>query len=156
MSEKYEKSLDDELDWNQANQYHSAVLKISDNSFEIKKLSIVTITAFITVLVKFTNDKLDLSVFISSYLIIFMFWFIDSVTYYYQVKLRINISNHLKNIKTRNTQNGSDISDTFVIETDRIKNKKYKAALNNSMWVYYILLFFNSIALTLFLSGIIQ
>ena len=156
MSEKYEKSLDDELDWNQANQYHSAVLQISDKSFEIKKLSIITITTFITVLVKFTSDKLDLSLFVSTYLIIMMFWFIDSVTYYYQVKLRINISNHLKNIKVRNTQNSSDTSNTFVIEPGRITNKKRKAAFNNSMWVYYILLFFNSIALILFLVGIIK
>jgi len=156
MADKYEKSLDDELDWTKADQYHKAALQISDKCFEIKKLSIVTITAFITVLVKFTKDNLDWSLFISIYLIIIMFWFIDSVSYYYQAKLRQNILDHFNNITERNApQNVTDEEKDKPKQENKFKKIK-KSVFNHSMWVYYIMILFNTITSYLFWIGKIK
>jgi len=150
----YIKTLDDEIDWTQANQYHSAALQISQKSFEIKKLSIVTITAVLTLLANFTENKIDLSFFISAYLMALLFWFLDSVTYYFQEKLRIKISQHLSSIKSRNKGLVDNSLNTYVIDPERIKQNRFKKAVfNHSLWLYYILIILNTVVLITFKLG---
>ena len=90
MSEKLEpyiKSLADELDWKLLDQLHNAVSQVSGFCFEIKKFCVITTFVVLTLLVKFTSDKLDHSLFVAGVLIPLCFWFLDSTGYYYQVKL---------------------------------------------------------------------
>lgn len=148
MANQYQKSLDDELDWTLVNQYHAAVLQISQKSFEIKKLTIVTLAAVLTFISKLSEYRIDSPFFVSAYLIIILFWFLNSYTYYFQIKLRIKISEHLKNIKLRNAKNVTDLSNVYVIEPERIKKSFLrKSILNRSMWIYYILLLLNTLFL---------
>jgi hypothetical protein len=71
MSEnkEYKKSVQDEIDWKIIDQLHSATLNFSSTSLELKKLLIVLIGITVPVLVKLAGDKLDLSLFVTIYLL---------------------------------------------------------------------------------------
>jgi hypothetical protein len=104
---------------------------------------VTTLFVVITVLAKFTQDKLDHSIFVTAVIITILFWFLDSVSFYYQVKLRGMMNGIRESIHKRaKTQ---IISNTIsqAIQPDRIANKQYKlvfdAVFNHSMWLYGIL-----------------
>lgn len=102
MSEQvreYKKSFEDEFDWNLLEQLHKVVLQISSFCFRTKQICITIEIALIGLLIKFTNNKLDTSVFIASFVIPLAFWFLDSVAYYYQVKLRGMMNNIQERLK---------------------------------------------------------
>ena len=65
-AEPYVKSLEDELDWKLLDQLHGAVSQISGFCFEIKKFCVTTTFIILTLLVKFTSDNLDQSLFITA------------------------------------------------------------------------------------------
>jgi len=161
-SEKpYQKNLADEIDFKVVDQLHTAVSQISGFCFEIKKFCIATLFIVLTFIAKFTQDSLDSSIFISSYCMIFSFWFLDSVAYYYQVKLRGKMLSTIDSIKIRNSE--SDInneSKDFIIDKKRIDIKTIKkvffAGINHSMWLYLILLIFTVIAHMLYSNGLIK
>lgn len=147
MEEKiieYKKSFEDELDWNLLDQLHKVVLQISTFCFRTKQICLTVEIAVIGLLIKFTDNKLDESVFIAGLIIPFCFWFLDSIAYFYQVKLRGIMDNIRIRLKERNSQ--LVISDSLfnVIKKERIEKNKIKIVLdsyfNHSMWLYYILL----------------
>lgn len=159
----YQKSLSDEIDFKIVDQLHSAASQISGFCYEIKKLCVATLFIALTFIVKFTNNRLDSSIFISSYCMIFSFWFLDAVSYYYQVKLRGKILTTINNIKERNKEikeiKGTDDGD-MIIERSRIESKLskkiFQAGINHSMWLYLLLTIFSVIANILYIFGIIK
>ena len=84
----YTKSLQDELDWKLLDQLYGVVAQISSFCFEIKKFCVTTLFVVMTLMIKFTSDKLDHSIFVAGLLIPICFWFLDATGYFYQVKLR--------------------------------------------------------------------
>src|SRR5258708_29521344 len=82
----YEKTLEDELDWKLLDQLYGVVSQISSFCFETKKLCVTTEFVVLTLLAKFTTDKLDHSLFVTAMVVPLCFWFLDAVVYYYQVK----------------------------------------------------------------------
>lgn len=88
MTKPYTKTLQDELDWKLLDQLHGAVAQISSFCFEIKKFCVTTLFIVLTLMAKFTSDKLDHSLFVAGLMIPLCFWFLDATGYFYQVKLR--------------------------------------------------------------------
>lgn len=142
-TEPYVKSLEDELDWKLLDQLYGATLQVSNFCFEIKKFCVTTLFVVITVLAKFTQDKLDHSIFVTAVIITILFWFLDSVSFYYQVKLRGMMNSIRESIHKRSKTQIISNTISQAIQPDRIANKQYKlvfdAVFNHSMWLYGIL-----------------
>lgn len=130
---KYEKTLADELDWNTINQLHSATLNISNQSFEIKKLCVTIEIAVLAFIAKFSQDKVDTSLFITGFIVPLMFYGVDCVTYFYQDKLRgvmIVFENTIRSryeLPERNNEHNKG-------------NRKFVAMFNHSHWLYAVLI----------------
>lgn len=139
----YVRSLEDELDWKLLDQLHAAVSQISSFCFEIKKLCVTITFIVLTLLAKFTSEKLDHSLFIAGIIIPLCFWFLDSVGYYYQIKLRGTMTNIIKKIISRNSDNDIAYTGERVIDDNRIDLPKRKLIVNSfanhSMWIYIIM-----------------
>jgi hypothetical protein len=100
----YAKTLDDELDSKLLAQLHSVVSQISSFCFETKKFCVTAEFVVLTLLVRFTADKLDHSLFVAGLAIPLCLWFLDAVAYYYQVKIRGTMESIRQRIKNRNQQ----------------------------------------------------
>jgi len=159
VAQPYTRSLEDELDWKLLDQLYGVVSQISNFCFETKKFCVTTEFVVLTLLVKFTNDKLDHSLFVAGLAIPIGFWFLDSVAYYYQVSLRGTMEKIRERIKKR-TQ-GELLSSTGVpvIAAERINRpgfaRVYDAAINHSMWLYGLIIAADLAAWGLFAHGVI-
>jgi hypothetical protein len=155
--EPYVKSLEDELDWKLLEQLHGAVSQISGFCFEIKKFCVTTTFFVLTLLVKFTSNNLDQSLFITAIIIPLCFWFLDSVGYYYQVKLRGTMQNIREKIQTRGSGNIVSHTGEKIIADERVDLPRYKLVFNSfanhSMWLYAIMILLNIFAWYLFTCG---
>jgi hypothetical protein len=152
MSEQvreYTKSFEDELDWNLLEQLHKVVLQISSFCFRTKQICITIEIALIGLLIKFTDSKIDTSVFVAGFVIPLAFWFLDSIAYYYQVKLRGLMNNIQDRLKKRNIEQLIEDNNSNVIDSKRVEKpllEKIKDSLfNHSMWFYYLLLLSDTI-----------
>ena len=134
------------------------VLQFSGFCFEIKKTCIATIFIVLTLVVTFTDKKLDLSVFTISLITIISFWLLDSTAYFYQVKLRAVMNIKFDKVLEIAGENSKD--QEGAIEDSRADEntlqKLLSSLLNGSMIVYYILLFLNFFGLIMFYSKVIQ
>ena len=160
MDNDYKKSLEDEIDWKIIDQLHTATINFSTTSLEIKKLFFVLTGIAVPSLIKLAHDKLDLSMFITLYILTCTFWFLDSFTYFYQEKLREKMDSHFSLIKNRNKKEviiTSGFNEGFTIEATRTKENRIWRSfiLNPSVRLYWILFVANSIVFLLFLKNII-
>lgn len=134
------------------------VLQFSGFCFEIKKTCIATIFIVLTLVVTFTDKKLDLSVFTISLITIISFWLLDSTAYFYQVKLRAVMNIKFDKVLEIAGENSKD--QEGAIEDSRADEntlqKLLSSLLNGSMIVYYILLFLNFFGLIMFYCKVIQ
>lgn len=155
----YTKSLDDELDWKLLDQLFGVVSQISNFCFETKKFCITTEFVVLTLLVKFTADKLDHSIFVAGLIIPVCFWFLDAVAYYYQVKIRGAMEAIRKQIKNRHREQLVNSSGNPVIEPERINKalhcRVFDAVVNHSMWIYVFLIIADLVVWRLFTCGAI-
>lgn len=78
----------DDLDREQIEQLHAATLKASDSCFELKKLCATVLVPIATLVSVFTDKLLNDAVFLAAILVIVAFWLADTVSYFYQRKLR--------------------------------------------------------------------
>ena len=158
--EPYAKSFEDELDWKMLDQLHGAVSQISNFCFEIKKFCVTTEIAVLAVLIKFTSEKLDHSIFVTGILIPLCFWFLDAIGYFYQVKLRGLMENIRSNLTSRNAKPLVIESGTPFIDTRRIQKhwavRSFQAAFNHSMWAYAALIVTDACIWFLFATGRIK
>lgn len=140
----YTKSLDDELDWKLLDQLYGVVSQISNFCFETKKFCVTTEFVVLTLLAKFTTDKLDHSLFVAAFVIPVCFWFLDAVAYYYQVSIRGAMDALRERIKDRNEDCLITTSGIPVIAPERVNKppwqRIYDAAFNHSMWMYGFLI----------------
>lgn len=153
----YTKTLEDEIDWKLLDQLHGAVSQISSFCFEIKKFCVTTIFIVLTLLVKFTSDKLDHSLFAAGILIPLCFWFLDAIGYYYQVKLRGTMENIRKNILARGSDNIVTSTGERIISEDRINRPCYfkvkDSIVNHSMWLYVFMISIDLVSWGFFCFG---
>ena len=156
----YTKSLDDELDWKLLDQLYGVVSQISNFCFEIKKFCVTTEFVVLTLLAKFTTDKLDHSLFVAGLAIPICFWFLDAVAYYYQVKIRGAMEAIRNRIKDRHKEQLISVSGGPVIAPERINKplqyRVFDAAINHSMWIYAFLIIADFVVWGLFLSRTIS
>lgn len=140
----YTKCLQDELDWKLLDQLYGVVAQISSFCFETKKLCVTTEFIVLTLVVKFTKDELDHSIFVTALVITLCFWFLDATAYFYQVKLRGTMEAIRERLAAREqiflvTAQGSQ-----VIAPERaassLTTRVLRAAFNHSMWLYAVLL----------------
>lgn len=160
MIKEYIKTVEDELDWKVIDQLHSATLNFSSTSLELKKLYFVLIGITVPTLIKLANDRLDLSLFITLYILTLTFWSLDSYTFFYQEKLREKMDKHLNNIRKRNNNSKIILTDSnveFTIETSRKNNNRiWRSLFNFSVRLYLIFFILDTLALILFLNNTIK
>lgn len=146
---EYKRTLVDELDWSLLNQLHNVVLQTGTFCFRTKQICLTVDVAVIGVLVKLTESKLDTSIFVAGLLIPISFWFLDSIGYFYQVKLRGMIDNIRNRIAKRNAEKIILSPSETTIEKDRISTsqatKVRTAFFNHSMWLYGLLILIDAI-----------
>lgn len=159
-TQPYTKSLEDELDWKLLDQLYGVTSQISNFCFEIKKFCITTEFVVLALMAKFTENKLDSSLFITGLAIPVCFWFLDSVAYYYQVSIRGTMDNIRVRIEKRNNGQLTSTSGVPIINPDRIEISKRKrifnATINHSMWLYVLIISADIAAWALYIQGTIK
>jgi hypothetical protein len=144
MSEKpYTKTLQDELDWKLLDQLYGVVAQISNFCFETKKFCVTTEFVVLALMVKFTKDSLDDSIFVAGLLIPLCFWFLDATGYFYQVKLRGTMETIRERLAVRGHETIVAADGARVIAPERaasaLHQRVLSASFNHSMWLYGIL-----------------
>ena len=127
------KEIQDKLNWDNINQLHNAVSNFSRQSFDIKKLWITVEISVITLLSSLKVGDIDFAVLIIELVVIF-FYFLDSMTYYYQNKLRYKMEAERNAIRKR-----------YGIKYKSPNQEKcsiFKALFNWSHLLYYVVLAF--------------
>ena len=156
----YEKTFEDELDWSLLDQLHQVVLQISTFCFRTKQVCVTIEVAVAGLLARFLGDRLDRSIFVAGLLIPLVFWILDSIGYYYQVKLRGVMGAICDRLRTRNTPQILAIETTAVIDDRRLQggvpSLLKNAIFNHSMWLYPILMLTSGFLWLAFESGMIQ
>lgn len=156
----YTKTLQDELDWKLLDQLSSVVSQISSFCFETKKFCVTTLFVVLTLMVKFTSDTLDNSLFVAGLCIPLCFWFLDSTGYFYQVKLRGSMEQIRQRLASKDDRQLITTSGTGIIEKDRVAAPTYRrvldSAINHSMWLYAVLVVAGVVIWLLFAGGKIK
>lgn len=159
-SKDYKRSLEDEIDWKIIDQLHAATINFSTTSLELKKLLIVLIGIAVPSLIKLAGDKLDVSLFVTIYILTITFWFLDSFTYYYQEKLREKMDKLFNDIKKRNRENiilSDKQQEDFTLENNRTsRDRIWRSAMNPSVRLYVFITVINTLAFILHLTGLIK
>lgn len=152
----YKRTLDDEIDWKIIDQLHAATVNFSTSSLEIKKLFFVLVGIAVPSIIKLSGDILDLSLFITLYILTLTFWLLDSFTYFYQEKLREKMKWHFNEIKNRRKERlivSNTIKQELIIESNRTSEKRLLRSVFNPSVSFYIVLFaLNTLGLILFLN----
>jgi hypothetical protein len=160
QTKPFDKSLQDELDLKLLDQLAGTVSQISNFCFETKKFCITTQFVVMTLLVRFTSDKLDRSLFVAGIAIPFCFWFLDAVAYFYQVRLRGKMNSIQDGMILRNVGAVAESEASPVIEKSRLNKSKFKlirnAAINHSMWTYALLGGIDLLTWILFGAGVVK
>lgn len=156
----YTKTLQDELDWKLLDQLSGVVSQISSFCFETKKFCVTTLFVVLTLMAKFTSDKLDDSIFVAGLCVTLCFWFLDSKGYFYQVKLRGTMEQIRLRLASRDFKPLVAANGTGIIEKNRVDIPIYRkvldSAFNHSMWLYAVLVVADLVIWWLFSIGKIQ
>ena len=131
-SNDYERPCEDELDWKDVDQLHQATLQISKSCFEYKKLCISFLGVSTALIVKFTENSLNHTVFVLGLLICVGFWISDATGYYFQKKLRKQLDERMYSIANRNNYS------SYARPPN--KASTLKSLFNGSMVFYYVLI----------------
>ena len=131
MTDQYERSCVDEIDFVEADQMHSAALQISQTSFDFKKLCVSLIGAIAAILLKFGDGDLNHEMFVVGMILVIGFWLSDATAYFYQKKLRKSISKRYQLIAARNNQ---------TLDGSTSNPSALRSLFNASMLLYYSLL----------------
>ena len=139
----------DDLDREQLAQLHNATLKAAESCFEFKKLCATVLVPLAALLSIFTDKRLDSAVFLAPTLVIIAFWMADSVSYFYQRKLRA-----LMSVIWARRASRCDEPYPYVPKDDGVT--PLHALFNLSMLYYLALLALVAIAFLLFTVGVIR
>lgn len=112
-------------------QLDAAILQFSKNTLASKKICATLLVGFITIILQMTKNYFDVSIYFSCGLILFIFWITDSISYYYQRKLRIRMAEIVKELN-----NSPLIGLGIPLQTNEKITWK-KSLFNHSQWFYY-------------------
>lgn len=121
----------DKLNWNNINQLHDAISNFSKQSFDIKKLWITIEVSIVTLLL--TLKVSEKTIFVAIGAVLLFFYFLDSMTYYYQDKLRKSMTDEQNEIRKRNNLKELEF---------RGKCRVFRSLFNWSHLLYYVVLLF--------------
>ena len=157
---EYSRTVEDELDWSLLSQLHAVVLQIGTFCFRTKQVCLTVLVGVVGLITALTSDKLDTSIFVAGLLIPICFWLLDSIAYFYQVKLRGVMNGVRDRIHKRHSEtilrgpNAKVISDN---RTNRSSIERVRDAFfNHSMWLYYMLIATDCVLWAAFKLGTIQ
>lgn len=111
---------------------HNATLGLSKQCFELKKICLTIEIAIITIIAKFVNNGLDLSYFIAGILILLFFYLLDTLTYFYQDRLRERMVNEENKLRMRHNEE--------VKQFTQKGNRILRSFFNVSHLIYLILI----------------
>ncbi len=155
----YIKTVEDELDWSLLNQLHAVVLQIGTFCFRTKQICLTILISVIGIITALTSEELDTSIFVAGLLIPICFWFLDSIAYFYQVKLRGVMDSIRDRINLRHSKGLLRGPNAEVISDERINRPKAKsvqsAFFNHSMWIYYLIIVIDCVVWLAFTKKII-
>ena len=147
----------DELDQQSIAQLHDVVLGFSKNCFELKKLCATVVGASLTLLAAFTADKIDPVFFVGSAVIIVFFLMADAQSYFYQEKVRIQMTVLQNGILQRNNLHlifdGVGMPLSGNRQTRTIAKRAFFSVINWSMIFYYGLLVIDGLAFWTYSKG---
>lgn len=122
------KDIKDKLSWDKIRQLHEAVSNFSKQSFDIKKLWITVEVSAITLMLTLKMNDVKFIVMVSTSILVF-FFLLDSMTYYYQDKLRQIMANEQNAIRERSG-----------LKKEKVPRTKYRiirSLINWSHLLYY-------------------
>ncbi len=150
----------DELAKENLEQLHRAVLQISGNCFEIKKLCATIVVAAATLVATFTGRQLDVSLWVGAALVTMLFWVLDAQSYYYQEKLRARMKRLAEDrVRIRAPQlvvDGVGMPLDERRETWNARQRAMHALWNPSMVFYWMLLLLVALVAVLHGFGVIH
>lgn len=158
--DEYKRTVEDELDWSLLNQLHAVVLQMGTFCFRTKQVCLTVLVGVVGLIATFTDDKLDPSIFVAGVVIPVGFWFLDSVAYYYQVKLRGVMDGIRDRIHGRHADgllrgpNAEVIADARTSRPAALRLRD--AFFNHSMWLYLFLVVADVVLWLAFSSGEIR
>lgn len=126
------------LKMKEIDKLEASILQFSNNTLTIKKLCATVLIGIISIILKLTENSLDLSLFISSYIIVFIFLIIDAQSYYYQIKLRRKVNSISSSIL-----NSVQVLNSFGLPIKKIiesGKKEYIHSVFNSSQFFYLML----------------
>ena len=157
---EYIKTVEDELDWSLLNQLHAAVLQMGTFCFRTKQVCLTVLVGVVGLITALTSEKLDTSIFVAGILIPACFWFLDSIAYYYQVKIRGIMDGVRDRIQNRSSNDQLRGPNSEVIESSRTNRSPFEkvqdAFFNHSMWLYYLVIVVDLILWMAFSNGAIK
>jgi hypothetical protein len=157
---EYNQSIEDKLDWSLLEQLYGVVLQIGTFCFRTKQVCLTVLVGVTGLIATFTQDKLDASIFVAGAVIPLSFWFLDSVGYYYQVKLRGVMDGVRDRLHQRHGEDVLRGPNAEVISNSRtdkpVRNRLFDAFFNHSMWIYLFLLITDLVLFVAFSSGSIK
>jgi hypothetical protein len=115
-------------------QLASAILQFSKNTLATKKICASLLVGLAALILKLTDNNLDLSVYISSFITLLIFWVIDSNSYYYQRKLRIRMSEIVNELKENKL-----IINGFGMPLEKKEVPSWWKAFFNGSQLFYLL-----------------
>lgn len=151
----------DELDKSSIDQLHKAVLQLSANCFELKRLCVTVLVSASTLFATFSNKRPDLAIFLIGTFIIIFFWLLDSQSYYYQEKLRVRMKRLAEEMAERHHEpetsvDGVGMPLTNSREERTSSQRVWTSMFNYSMLFYIFLLIIMEIIAALYLLGVIK
>jgi len=140
-------SIQDDLDKLVVDQLHKATLNFSAESQETKKLCVTLVATIFTLLAAFSKTVLrnleinSIWIALLCASIPLLFWIVDTVTYYYQKKLRYQMQDRLNAIRKR-----------YAIPEEKSEKRAnvFRSFFNSSNLMYpmiSIIIFFVALAL---------
>ena len=115
-------------------QLDTAILQFSRNTLATKKICASLLVGVIALILKITDNSLDLSIYVSSFITILVFWIIDSNSYYYQRKLRIQMTKIVNELKEEQI-----VINGFGMPLSKSEKASWRKAFFNESQLFYIL-----------------
>lgn len=126
--------IEDILKLKEIDQLESAILQFSKNTLASKKICGSLLIGVISIILKITNNTLDLSLYVACFLTLFFFWILDSQSYFYQRKLRIIMTN-----KSNELRKGSKITNGLGMPLNKDEKASFGKSLFNWSQSFYLI-----------------
>lgn len=138
---------------------YGVVAQISSFCFETKKFCVTTEFVVLALMVKFTSNHLDHSIFVAALVLPLCFLFLDATGYFYQVKLRGTMESIRRRFDARDGTGILTHQGTQVIAPERASSPAYErvfeSVFNHSMWLYGFLIAADLVVWGVYVSGAI-